>query len=58
MWSTIGATGAFALLGVVAGRVLIMVVALRGTKPSERPAIIRALKSIQRQGDRRYSDSK
>jgi hypothetical protein len=43
MWSSIGATGALALLGVVAARVVIMIVALGGTKPSERPEIIRAL---------------
>lgn len=43
MWSNIGATGALALLGMVAARVVIMIVALRGTKPSERPEIIRAL---------------
>lgn len=46
MWSSIGVAGAVALplLGVLArSRVLIMWIALRGTKPSERPAIIRAL---------------
>lgn len=43
MWSNIGATGALALLGVVTARVVIMIVALRGTKPEERAEIIRAV---------------
>ncbi|MDX8053826.1 hypothetical protein SK571_31035 [Lentzea sp. BCCO 10_0798] len=43
MWSNIGATGALALFGVVAARVVIMIVALRGTKPEQRAEIIRAL---------------
>lgn len=42
MLSTVGLTGALTLT-VVSGRVLVMLIALRGTKPSERPAIIRAL---------------
>lgn len=43
MWSSIGVTGVLALLGVTGGRVVIMWLALRGTKPRERPEIIRAL---------------
>jgi hypothetical protein len=43
MWSSIGTVGAVAVLAMTCGRALIMWIALRGTKPSERPAIIRAL---------------
>jgi hypothetical protein len=43
MWSSVGVTGVVALLAVTGGRVLIMWLALRGSKPSERPEIIRAL---------------
>lgn len=43
MWSSIGATGVASVVGLAACRVLIVLIALRGTKPSERAVIIHAL---------------
>jgi hypothetical protein len=43
MWSSVGVAGALACVGAYSARVLIMWIALRGTKPTERAEIIRAL---------------
>ena len=43
MWSSIGLTGLLAVLGLAVCRTVIVAIALRGTTPAERPAIIRAL---------------
>lgn len=43
MLESVGIVGALATAGVVVRQVLILAIALRGTKPGERPAIIRAL---------------
>jgi hypothetical protein len=42
MLETVGLVGLLATLGML-GRVLMLAIALRGTLPAERPAIIRAL---------------
>lgn len=60
MWSSLGAVGTVGTLVtfcVVAGRVLGLMIALRGTSPAERPEIIRALndsgaRAIQRRAVR------
>ncbi|MFC0112208.1 hypothetical protein [Kibdelosporangium aridum] len=54
MLSRIGATGAMALVGIATARTVAMCVARRGTKPTERPEIIRALhnaKSVKHHED-------
>lgn len=46
MWASLGVAGtvgALVTLGVVTGRVLGLLIALRGTSPADRPEIIRAL---------------
>ncbi|MGK3208971.1 hypothetical protein [Amycolatopsis sp. MEPSY49] len=43
MLESVGVVGALATAGMIVRQVLILAIALRGTKPSERPAIIRAL---------------
>lgn len=43
MLQSVGIVGALATAGVIVRQVLILAIALRGTKPAERPAIIRAL---------------
>jgi hypothetical protein len=48
MIGSVGLVGLLATLGVVVGRVVIMAIALRGTRPAERPAIIRALNPKKR----------
>lgn len=48
MFESVGVAGALMALGVIAGRVLILAIALRGTTPSERPAIIGALADFVR----------
>lgn len=45
-WGPMTALGAFAL--VVAAKVIMLALAIRGTKPHERPAIIRALAEMTR----------
>ncbi|MDU0295017.1 hypothetical protein [Saccharothrix longispora] len=48
MLESVGVVGALAAVGVIAGRVLILAIALRGMRPCERPAIIRALTGFVR----------
>jgi hypothetical protein len=48
MLESVGVVGALTALGVIVGRVLILVIALRGTTPAERPAIIDALANFVR----------
>ncbi len=43
MLDSVGIVGALATAGMIIRHVLLLAIALRGTKPSERPAIIRAL---------------
>lgn len=48
MLESVGLVGALATVGVIVGRVLILAIALRGTEPAERPAIIDALAEFVR----------
>jgi hypothetical protein len=46
MMESVGLLAALATAAVILGRVLVLAIALRGTQPSERPAIIRALRDF------------
>ena len=46
MMESVGLLAALATASIILGRVLVLAIALRGTQPSERPAIIRALKDF------------
>jgi hypothetical protein len=48
MVENVGIVGAIATAGMIVRQALILAIALRGTKPSERPAIIRALTGLTR----------
>ncbi len=48
MVENVGLLGVLATVGIVVGRVLVLAIALRGTQPSQRPAIIRALTDFAR----------